>query len=880
MTLAAGSRIGAYSIVGTIGAGGMGEVYRARDAKLNRDVAIKVLPAAFAQDPERLARFEREAQTLASLNHPNIAQVYGFEESIDRDQRIVAIVMELVEGEDLAARLARGPMTIDDARRTAREVAQALEAAHERGIVHRDLKPANIRIGSSGQSKVLDFGLAKPIDPSAANVAGSAALMNSPTFTSPPTEVGVILGTAAYMAPEQATGKAVDKRADIWAFGCLLFEMLAGRRAFSGETTSEALASVLKDDPNWSLLPADTPPAWRRLLRKCLQRDPNLRLHDIADARLELDEIVEPSAIPIARAPQRRIFPLAALFAAGAIVAAIATWTMMRPRAPERATPMRFGLNLPISIDPAQSLALSPDGKRVVFRGRRDDGAEMLFVRDLDALDPHPIPGTDDGRLPFFSPDGQEIAFYARNALWRTSLSSGEPRRIVDTAAVGTGGAWADDGTIYFIADQSRSIQRVAAIGGAPAMVVDGKEHATATPWPLPDGRGLLFVSRRGTRAEVAVLSARDSSIKTLADAAWTPAWLPAPPDRRSGAKPIDGYVVYQRGESLMALPFNLDRLEPAGDAFVVLAGMAPRIAPTVRMFAASKDGTLVYMPGATSPDAKWTLSWLDRNGKETPITELSEAIDTPRISPDGARIAFRKPGFNCDIWTYDLARGATSRVTFEGDNHGVVWTRDSQRIVTVRTGQTASLISVASDGSGSVQELSAIDGAAWPTSLRDDALLASIGPDVTLVTPSSKDQKPLLHSSFYEAQAAFSPEGRHVAYLSDQSGRPEVYVQGYPALGQLQQVSANGGGEPVWARNGRELFFRWGTQMFSVPFDPAHGTAGRPRILFSSDHTRGVGSPAFDVSADGQRIVMVKSPAAGTHDRVAVLLNWFATWK
>jgi hypothetical protein len=793
MTLAPGSRIGPYEIVGPVGAGGMGEVYRARDPKLQRDVAIKILPRVVAVDPDRRVRFEREAQTLAALNHPNIAQVHGFEESRSAEGDLRAIVMELVDGEDLGVRLARGALPIDEARRIAREIAAALEAAHQRGIIHRDLKPANIRISSSGQAKVLDFGLAKATEPAgdARGPASPGMETTDTTLTSPATGAGMILGTAAYMAPEQATGKPVDKRTDIWAFGCVLFEMLTGRRTFAGETTSEALAAVLRDDPRWALLPDETPDSLRRLLRRCLARDPKQRLHDIADARLELEDPQDRAA----PGPQpRRAWGLVAACAGGAIVAALATWALTRPPAVRSAGVLRFGLDLPVIIDPMQSLAISPDGRRIAFRGRRADGVEALFVREQDALHARPLPGTEGARQPFFSPDGEQIGFFANDQLKRVGLTGAEPHRVTGISAVASGGSWADDGLIYFVGNTTRDLERVPAIGGTPEVVVDGGTLNAVAPWALPGSRGVLVTKRNGVRLDLAFV-APDRTVKVLVEGAWNPAWLPVGAVPRAVPAATDGYVLYQEADRIMALPFDLDAASATSSPLVAMTGLGTRIAPFVRMFAAAANGTMIYLPGVSSGEARWTLTWVDRNGSETPITELSTPIDSPRLSPDGTRIAFRKSGPNCDVWVYDTRRGSIQRVTLEGDNHGIMWSGDGTRIVTLRNDQAGALISVAADGSGDVREIAKVPGSqTWPTSLDGTSVLASIGLDLAILTPPSPQFAPFQPSPFSEGQGAFSPDGRAIAYISDQSGRIEVYVQTRPAPGRRIQISTAGG--------------------------------------------------------------------------------------
>ena len=526
MALTTGARLGPYEIVAAIGAGGMGEVYRALDTRLDRDVAIKIVPELFAADHERLTRFEREAKTLASLNHPNIAQIHG----IEGGDIVRALVMEFVDGEDLAQRIARGPISLDEALEIARQIADALEAAHERGVIHRDLKPANIKVRNDGTVKVLDFGLSKAMDPR----VSTSDLAQSPTFTSPSTQLGVILGTAAYMAPEQAKGKIVDKRGDIWSFGVVLFEMLAGRSPFGGETVTDVLAHIVSRDPDWTLLPPQTPPQVLHLLKRCLERDPKRRLRDIGDARFELER--PPASAGSAVTPTGRRIVLLGGIAAAALLAVgmVAGWMIGRSDRPPPQPVRRFGLSrLSLVVDPWQSIAVSPDGRHLVYRGFGDDGIDRLFIRTLDRMDTRAIPGSDGGRLPFFSTDSTQLAFFSTGHLRRSDLVGGSSAQaLVPLKGVPLGGTWMDDGSIVYV-DSIVGLIRLRRGATTPEVVRSVDTGDSVTPWGLPGSRGVLLAVRVGTQSQISALSLGDGSLRTLVQDGWAPAWWWATPPRR-----------------------------------------------------------------------------------------------------------------------------------------------------------------------------------------------------------------------------------------------------------------------------------------------------------------------------------------------------------
>ena len=867
MALNTGTRLGSYEIVAPLGAGGMGEVYRARDPKLQRDVAIKVLPEIFADDPERLARFEREAKTLAALSHANIAHVYGVEES----PGVHALVMELVEGDTLADRIARGALPLDEALPIARQIVDALDAAHDRGIVHRDLKPANIKIAPDGTVKILDFGLALALDPTR---TASGDAMHSPTFSMRATQMGTILGTAAYMSPEQARGKPVDKRADIWAFGVVLYEMLTGRRLFEGEGISDIMAGVLRGELDWTRLPSGIPSPVRRLLGRCLERDPKRRLRDIADARADLEPQAEPTRVMV----RSSIWKTIGTAAGGLIIGAAAVWVLQPSRARDAPPVRRFGMSgMSLVRDAGQSLTLSADGRLLAYRGIRPDGVDQLFVRALDTLQSVPISGTEGGRLPFLSADGRQLGFFSGAQVKRVTLAGGSPQTMTTIRGVAMGGAWLDDGSMV-VSDTSAGIVRISQ-GRAPETILAPSEAAQeiATPWPLPGGRGLLLSLRKGDRFVIGLLSLSDRKLEALANTdGWAPLWSPT------------GHVLYNEGESIFAVPLDAARLKVTGEPFPVLTTLRTRLAVQGRTFSIASDGTLAYMPTESRGEGQWSLVWVDRQGLETALGDIGAQTDTPRFSPDGSRVAFRKPAPNCDVWTYDVARGTSTRLTLEGDNHGVVWTPDGRGLAFVRLGgrspgvSTTELLSVPAEG-GTPQRVATLSStsAVWPAAWSAAAgrLLAAVGADIYDWAPGG-EPSPLVRSPFEDMHPAFSPSGRAFAYVSNESGPPQVYVQPYPGPGGRVQVSTNGGREPVWSRDGKELFFRMGRGMFVADVNPVQPTAvGRPRLLFSSDHMPGSNTANYDVSPDGKRFVMVKGPPQRSENEVVVVTNWFATW-
>jgi serine/threonine-protein kinase len=897
LALTPGTRLGIYAITAQIGEGGMGQVYRATDTTLGRQVAIKILPDALASDPERLARFEREAKTLASLNHPHIAAIYAVETSAG----LHALVMELVEGEDLSQRIARGAIPCNEALPIARQIADALEAAHEQGIVHRDLKPANIKVREDGVVKVLDFGLAKLVEAPGAG-SSAAALSRSPTITSPAmmTGIGMILGTAAYMSPEQARGKVVDKRADIWAFGCVVFEMLTGQRAFEGELISDVLASVLKTEPNWQALPADTPAGVQRLLRRCLEKDPRRRLQAIGEARVQIEDLLSgaPDAT-VAPAPSPvRVLPLwqrALPWALGTLAAGLATMLVLW--APWRQTagaPRVIRATLTTSGPAALTIggydddvAISPNGTHVVYVG---NSGTQLFVRALDALEPVAI-ASDQVREPFVSPDGLWVGFI-RNGIHKVAITGGPSFRVASTDGNALGATWGPDDTIIFsTGNPATGLQRVSASGGTTEVLTrpDRAQGEADHVWPeiLPGGHVVLFTITAQTggldSAQVAVRDLRTGTQKVLV---------------RGGSHAhyvASGHLVYVAAGTLHAIRFDPERLETLGTAVAVL----PQLAVTGNGaidFAVAADGTLVYANVAGSPGAtERTLVWVDRTGKEEPVGTPPRAYEQPRLSPDGTRVAIYSADQENDIWILDLGRATLTRLTLDpGQDNFPMWTPDGHRIIfsSNRGVGQPNLWSQAADGTGAAERLTTNNShAQFLNGITPDGSAAlynetteTMGRDLLQVElDGSHRVTPLVQTKFDERNGTVSPDGRWLAYESNNSGSFEIYVRPFPNVGDSQrQISTAGGKQPLWARSGKELFYLGadGT-LLRVPVEASGGTwhAGAPVKVLEGRYYTGTGSGrAYDVSLDGKRFLMIKAPAtdtAATPPAVILVQHW-----
>jgi len=903
-----GTRLGVYEIAAQIGEGGMGQVFRATDTRLKRQVAIKMLPPSVAADGERLTRFQREAEVLASLNHPNIAAIYGLEE----DGGMTALVMEFVDGEDLSQRIARGAIPVDDALPIAKQIAEALEAAHEQGIIHRDLKPANIKVRPDGTVKVLDFGLAKMNDPNGSN---GSALSMSPTIMSPAmTQAGLILGTAAYMAPEQAKGRAVDKRADIWAFGVVLYEMLCGARLFDGDSVSDVLAAVLTREPDWNALPASTPPGLVRLLRRCLEREPRKRLHDIADSHFDLEDAAQPpshtgsrrpseSASGI-RWPMRWLAAAAALTLLGALAGGLVVRGLDRAPTPKPtyfATALSSGDDL---LQQASGVAISPDGTRIAFGGSQG-GQSGLFLRSFDELEQKLIPGSEDGFAPFFSPDGQWVAFFSwslgtrRAGLTKIKIAGGAPIRVTDTASSAlagftAAGSWSESEQILF-SGSSPTIQRVSASGG-PAVAVTALdasrgEQSHVQPRWLPDGRGLLYVANMAAgRQDVMVARGDSGKGRVLVEGGTSPRFAPT------------GHLLFVREKTLLAAPFDLEKLALTGEPFPVIEALSVVAYGSYRSarFDLSPNGTLVYLIDGASTARSGQLVLVDRQGKATPAFEEMGMYLVPRLSPEGGQVAYAAIDAQSgqrNIWIGDLKRGTRTRLTLGmGNSTDPIWTPDGQGITYSSTEGQGSLAIFTSPTDGS-REPTRLTRSLDPNRflfpriwLRDSSGLVfhsiETSDDIGIWRKSSGAEEMLLATSIAELEPTLSPDERFMAYVSDESGRREVYIRAFSGAAQRVQVSSEGGDEPVWSRQGSEIFYRRRTQMITVPVSTASGvTLGNPTVLFegpydvdpfNSDATN------YDVTRDGQRFVMVRPAADPARSllQLNVVVNWYEELK
>jgi eukaryotic-like serine/threonine-protein kinase len=871
-----GERLGPYTVVAVLGAGGMGEVYRARDTKLGRDVAIKILPRIFNSDPERLARFEREARVLASLNHSHIGAIYGLED-VDG---IPALVLELIDGVTLADRLATGPLPVREALTIAVQIADALDAAHEKGIVHRDLKPANVKITPEGMVKVLDFGLAK----AAAGDSG-AGVTQSPTVTVGATREGAIFGTAAYMSPEQAAGKPADKRSDLWAFGIVLFEMLTARPVFAGETMSHVLAAVLTTEPDWTTLPAETPAPIRRLLRRCLEKDRKRRLESAADARLDIDDaLAAPPAggrVVARPRPTWQHWSIAATVLMVAVVAGASVWIAMRPADPVPPRVSRLPLTpsaaAALSIDRVErDLAITPDGSRIVYVGNR---GTQLFVRALDALAPVAV-FTGAPRGPFVSPDGQWIGFVdGPSVLKKVAVTGGPAVTVATLDGNSRGAAWGPDDTIIFATIAGATgLLRVDAAGG-PVTVLTRPDRAQGErdhilPEVLPDGRAVLFTIMPLTggldAAQVAVLDLQTGT-RTILVRGTHAHYVPT------------GHLVYAAAGTLRAVPFDLASLKTRGTPVPVIPDVVTTGDGAVDAVVA-RDGTLAYVSGAGGPARLNTLVWVDRQGRETPIPAPPHAYFHPRLSPDGTRAAVFAGDQESDIWLWDLGRTTLIRVTFDpGQDPYPVWTPDGHRLIfsSERAG-TRNLYWQAADGTGAVERLTDSPNAQVPTAVSPDGsrlIFTETGPktgdDVMEIQLDGTHRvRPLMQSSFIERNGIVSPDGRWLAYEANDSGRVEISVRPFPDVNSGHwQVSTAGGTRPLWARSGQELFYvsPTGALMRVGVERSASWSATTPTLLVKQPHDSALVGRSYDVSPDGQRFLMINE-GGGTDQTAAPL--------
>ena len=883
-------KIGQYEVTAKLGEGGMGEVYRARDAKLGRDVALKLLPAALAQDGQSLARLEREARTLAALNHPNIAAIYGLEEA----EGMRALVMELVEGETLAEHIhgATGTsskrLSPEEALPIAKQIAEALEYAHERGVIHRDLKPANVKITPEGTVKVLDFGLAKVLSDQDSMAPSVPA--NSPTLSVMATQAGMILGTAAYMAPEQAKGKPVDRRADIWAFGCVLFEMLSGKKPFEGETISDLLAAVIRGEPEWTDLPEKTPAAINRLIRRCLVKDPKQRLRDIGDARIAIEEAISgvalngdgvgsPGSAEVTRTSRiRRALPWA-LGASAIVFACIAAWLLLKPE--PRPNVIRFPLLPPEGtefIDGGEA-SISPDGRTLAFIAQAGaDKPPMLWLRPLDSISAQAIPGTDGAEVPFWSPDGQQIGFQANGKLEKIEATGGTPLTLCDADL--PGGSWNKDGVILF--DNHNSIYSVPDTGGEPTPVTTpdtARGEFFQLPQFLPDGRHFIVQVRSGSPGAdyIAAGSLDSKTVERLTSATTNAVY--APP----------GYLLYMDQSTLMVRAFNAKALRFTGGAVPVAQNVGMYAAAFYGYFSVSPAGVLAYetVPAVSTNQ----MTWFNRTGQKLGPVGQPDVYTTPVLSLDGSRLAVSVGALGKhNIWVYDLKRGTGSRLTADSsDDLNPVWSQDGRRVLfsSNRAGQY-DIYQQAADGLGGADPvLQSKSQAKYLNDVTTDGRYAifdnggASNETALWALPLFGDHKPFpfVGGGLRAASAQFSPNGGYVAYRSTETGRDEIYVQTFPQQTGKWQISASGGTEPMWRRDRKELYFLAPDQkLMAVDMNTNAGTLqpGIPRELFQTQsippwYWKNIYVP----SADGQRFLMLTPAVDAKPAPITVVVNW-----
>ena len=866
-----GRSLGPYQIVAKLGEGGMGEVYKARDTRLDRTVAIKVLPQSQAADPDFKDRFSREARAISALDHPHICALYD----VGDQDGVAYLVMQHLEGETLQSRLHGRPLPVDQALAIAIQIADALEAAHERGIVHRDLKPGNVMLTRDDVAKVLDFGLAKDTRAVDARAAGE-------TVTAA-THAGMIVGTAAYMSPEQARGRPVDKRTDIWAYGCVLFEMLSGAHAFGGDTTTDVLAGVIERQPDWARLPESVPRRVRDLLRRCLQKDPKHRLHDIADARIELEEARRPGsdepAAPVKSPPRSRALAWVVL---GAVIAgaAFAGWRALQPLAAPPA-PMRSTIVLPpdttLSLGRGSTVAFAPDGRQIVFAASAK-GTVRLYLRPLDRFEAAAIAGTEGATDPFFSPDGKWLGFFADGKLKKIGIDGSGAETLADAPAP-RGYAWGPGETIYFTPRNNTGVWRVSAHGGKPEPATTTRTGELSHRWPqvLPGG-ALMFTVWNDTGwepAQIAVQPPGGGEHKVILSGGGFPCYLP-------GTSADGGYLIYARAEGLMAARFDLSRLEITGHAVPVVDGALVNLSGGSH-FSLSATGALAYVPGAAG-ETERNMVWVTRTGAATPLPKVFSIGRFFTLSPDGTRLV----GMNLtpssrDAFAYDLARGTSTRLSFRGDVFSAIWSQDGRHVV-YNGGFPGSLYRVASDGTGREEQLTSSGLDHTPSSTSPDGRMVvyvdnnrSSGADIWVLTLDASGKpasnRPFLQTPFSEGTAKVSPDGKWLAYQSNESGRFEIYVQPFPDGGRKWQVSADGGLFPVWSSTGRELFFRTGTNLMAAAVTAAPDfQPEKPAVLFDARRYE----VAFAVAPGGERLLMmVLSGTEIAAAQVQVVTNW-----
>ena len=870
MRLAPGTRLAGYEVTSGLGEGGMGEVYRARDTTLDRDVAIKLVHPSFCHHPDSLDKLRHEARVLAAVNHPHIATLHGLAE-FDGG---CGLVMELVDGETLAAAIAARRLSPGDSLRFASQIASALEAAHERGIVHRDLKPANIKITESGVVKVLDFGLAKSEDNAPVTAGASTFVPESHS----------IVGTWNYMSPEQARGLRIDRRTDLWAFGCVLFEMLTGRRAFDGPSPSDVLVSILEREPDWSALPKDTPPPVRRLLRRCLQKDARQRLRDAADARFELEDAA--AAEPPSETTAGRVAPAepgsswiraAGILAAGAATGAALVWVLARAPAPATQPPVHFLLALPdgeqLATTDLPALAISPDGRIVSYVASRG-GAAQLWIRRLDEVEPIALPGTANALSPFFSPDSQWIGFFADGKLKKVAVAGGPPVTICDADA-GFGGTWGSDQTIVFAPTTASPLQRVSANGGVATRVtaLDTARGEFSHRWPefLPDSTTVLFtIGTEGDwdEAEIVAQNLETGQRITLIKGGTHPHYL------------AGGHLAYTHDAAVWVAPLDVRRLTLIGPPARALGGVSASV-DGASQFSVSRTGAISYLPARVESARRLGVV---EGSDFTPLAAPVHGYVTPRLSPNGRRLLVGVADRSEHVWSYDMATGSLTQLTFDGANRAPIWTADGQRVTFASNRSGALNLFVApADGSGAAERLTTSDFLQLPGSWSPDGSVLAFmeqhpdsGRDIWLLGRDGR-RAPFANTPSEESAPRFSPDGRWIAYVSDESGQVEVYARPAAGGGTARRISSGGGREPVWRRDGGAMYYRAQDTLITVPvLDRALLRLGPARVLLSSPGEPGsLDAASYDAMGGADRFLMITSAEQKAATALQVILHW-----
>jgi serine/threonine protein kinase/Tol biopolymer transport system component len=902
-----GKTFGHYEVVELLGRGGMGEVYRGRDTKLRREVALKTLPDPFASDPERIARLQREARTLASFQHLNVASIFGLEEAEGQE----FVVMELVEGEDLARRLGRGPLPVEEALEIAFQIAEGLEAAHEKGIVHRDLKPANVKVTPEGKVKILDFGLARACH----SESTDPDMAHSPTISEVMTQKGVLLGTAAYMSPEQARGKRVDHRTDIWAFGCLLYELLTGRMAFPGETVSDTLASILQREPDWAKLPNRVPPGIRRLLKRCLVKDIRNRLQAIGEARIAIEESPsEPTADIEKMATTGSTWKRLILWAPLLPLVAVLVWILKPTETPVSVPTVRFEIPLPegqrLASYYRHAVAITPDGRTLAFVSGTTShvwaypDTTQIYLRPLSERQARPVPGTENGFQPIFSPNGEWLGFVRGGQLMKVPVGGGEPVALCECGRA-FGASWGSDGTIVF-ASKLGGLRRVSASGGKPDTLTHldsgSGEVSHRLPHVLPDGKAVLFtalpsLSRGWNEARIYAQSLVTGERTLLVEGGSDARYLPT------------GYLVFAREGKLMAVHFDPDQLVVTGPETPVLNRVnhsihteAPGRETGAAHFAISATGVLAYVEGSVFPEIKHSVVWVDREGREDALGVEPMSYVSVRVSPSGDAVLLGERYPPADAWLWDLGRQVQSRQTFKGNIGWAIWGPELN-VFTVdsdREGPRLLYRKAVDSGPGSIEKLPAAAEDIWASSWSPNGKeLAAVGPgendhDDIFILSSEGQMEPLVQTRYTEKHPEFSPDGRWLAYTSNESGQEEVYVRPFPGRGRTVQISVGGGSSPAWSSDGREMFYRKYSEYgrmrhdyYSVQLDVGDDrlVPGQPEKLFGGTYVWTDPIRSYDVAADG-RLLLIKLPdessmAAAIEEvfptRIQVVQDWFA---